>query len=100
MNTPLFFQHFGILAVASPVLLLIIMIKQFPVALGVLGAGGDPLEILREIPHFIAAANPAIAAIGVVSLLIMFARPAIRQRVYLLKPIPAPPVVLMVAVPM
>jgi len=78
----------------------IIMIKQFPVALGVLGTGGDPLEMLREIPHFIAEANPAIAAIGVVSLLIMFAWPAIRQRFYLLKPIPAPLVVLMVAVPM
>ncbi|XZE53447.1 SulP family inorganic anion transporter [Planctomycetaceae bacterium SH139] len=78
----------------------IIMIKQFPVALGVLGAGGEPLEMLREIPHFIAEANPAIAAIGGVSLLIMFAWPSVRHRVSFLKPIPAPLVVLLVAVPM
>jgi MFS superfamily sulfate permease-like transporter len=79
---------------------IIIMIKQFPVALGVLGAGGEPLEMLREIPHYIAEANPAIAAIGIVSLIIMFAWPAIRQRVAFLKPIPAPLIVLLVAVPM
>lgn len=78
----------------------IIMIKQFPVALGVLGAGGEPLEMLREIPGFIADANPAIAAIGVVSLVIMFAWPTVRQKVAFLKPIPAPLVVLLVAVPM
>lgn len=78
----------------------IIMIKQFPVALGVLGAGGEPLEMLREIPHFVAEANPAIAAIGGVSLLIMFVWPTIRQRVSFLKPVPAPLVVLLVAVPM
>ncbi len=79
---------------------IIIMIKQFPVALGVLGAGGEPLEMLKEIPQFIAEANPAIAAIGIVSLIIMFAWPAVRQRVLFLKPIPAPLVVLLVAVPM
>lgn len=78
----------------------IIMIKQFPVALGVIGAGGEPLEMLREIPHYIAESNPAIAAIGIVSLAIMFAWPSIRQRVSVLKSIPAPLVVLLVAVPM
>jgi MFS superfamily sulfate permease-like transporter len=78
----------------------IIMIKQFPVALGVLGAGGEPLEMLREIPYIMAEANPAIAAIGVVSLLIMFAWPSVRHRVAFLKAIPAPLVVLLVAVPM
>lgn len=78
----------------------IIMIKQFPVALGVLGAGGEPLEMLREIPNFIAEANPAVAAIGIVSLLIMFAWPVVRQRVSFFKSIPAPLVVLLVAVPM
>jgi MFS superfamily sulfate permease-like transporter len=78
----------------------IIMIKQFPVALGVLGAGGEPLEMLKEVPHYISEANPAIAAIGIVSLIIMFAWPAVRQRVSFLKPIPAPLVVLLVAVPM
>ena len=79
---------------------IIIMIKQFPVALGVVGAKGEPLEMLREIPHYFAEANPAIAAIGIVSLAIMFAWPWVRRRLPLAKPIPAPLVVLLVAVPM
>lgn len=79
---------------------IIIMIKQFPVALGVIGAGGEPLEMLKEIPHYLAEANPAIAAIGIVSLAIMFAWPFVRERVTFLKVIPAPLVVLLVAVPM
>ncbi len=45
----------------------IIMIKQIPVALGVT-AKGEPLEMLREIPTYIREANPAIAAIGLVSI--------------------------------
>ncbi len=79
---------------------IIIMIKQFPVALGVLGASGDPLEMLREFPHYIAEANPAIATIGIVSLIIMFAWPWIKKSIPVLKPVPAPLVVLLVAVPM
>ncbi|MCC7338379.1 MAG: SulP family inorganic anion transporter [Pirellulaceae bacterium] len=79
---------------------IIIMIKQFPVALGVIGAGGEPLVMLKEIPNYLAAANPAIAAIGIISLVIMFAWPSIRERVAFLKVIPAPLVVLLVAVPM
>ncbi|MEW4527364.1 SulP family inorganic anion transporter [Maioricimonas sp. JC845] len=77
----------------------IIIAKQFPVALGV-DAKGEPLELLREIPHFIAEANPAIAAIGGVSLAIMFLWPLAGQRFKLLKLIPAPMAVLFVAVPM
>ena len=30
----------------------IIMVKQLPIALGVRGAHGEPLEMIREIPHF------------------------------------------------
>lgn len=79
---------------------IIIMIKQFPVALGVIGAEGEPLEMLREIPHYLAESNPAIAAIGMASLAIMFAWPFIRERVAFLKVIPAPLIVLLVAIPM
>ncbi len=78
----------------------IIIIKQIPIALGVIGAKGEPLEMLRDIPQFFEEANPAIAAIGIVSLLIMFLWPLIGKKVAFLKLIPAPMVVLMVAVPM
>lgn len=77
----------------------IIIIKQFPVALGV-SAGGEPLEMLREVPHYIAEANPAIAAIGIVSILIMFLWPLAGKRVGLLKKIPSPMIVLLVTIPM
>ncbi len=77
----------------------IIIIKQFPVALGV-SAKGEPLEMLQEFPKYVAEANPAIAAIGVVSLLIMFLWPLVGKRFAFLKVIPSPMVVLLVAVPM
>jgi MFS superfamily sulfate permease-like transporter len=77
----------------------IIILKQFPVTLGV-AAKGEPLELLRDIPHFIVEANPAIAAIGIVSLLIMFLWPLVRTKAELFKAIPSPLVVLLVAVPM
>ena len=76
----------------------IIIIKQFPVALGVT-AKGAPLEMLRNFPEYVKQANPAIATIGLISLLIMFLWPHARSRVALLKPIPAPLVVLMVSIP-
>lgn len=84
---------------------IIIIIKQFPVALGVLTEegktpGGEPLKMLREIPSYILEANPAIAAIGVVSLLIMFFWPMIGRKLGPLKALPSPMVVLLVAVPM
>ncbi len=77
----------------------IIIVKQFPVALGV-SASGEPLEMLREFPYYILEANPAIAAIGLVSILIMFLWPLAGKRVGILKPIPSPMVVLLVAIPM
>ena len=84
---------------------MIIIIKQFPVALGVLTEegktpGGEPLKMLREIPNYVMDANPAIAAIGVVSLLIMFFWPMIGKKLGPLKTIPSPMVVLLAAVPM
>ncbi|GAB5404114.1 MAG: SulP family inorganic anion transporter [Aureliella sp.] len=78
---------------------IIIVIKQFPVALGV-SAGGEPLEMLKEMPHYVMEANPAIAAIGVVSMAIMFIWPMIGKRYSLLKKIPSPMLVLLVTVPM
>ncbi|MDG1896494.1 MAG: SulP family inorganic anion transporter [Fuerstiella sp.] len=77
----------------------VIIIKQFPVALGV-SADGSPLEMLQEIPTYLATANPAIAAIGIVSMLIMFVWPTVGKHFRWLKTIPAPMAVLFVAVPM
>ena len=77
----------------------IIIAKQIPVALGVT-ASGEPLELLKEIPHFIAEANPAIAAIGFTSILIMFLWPLVGAKYPLAKRFPSPLIVLTVAVPM
>lgn len=77
----------------------IIIIKQFPVALGV-AASGEPLEMLQHIPSYIPEANPAIAAIGIVSITIMFLWPLAGKKAALLRVIPSPMVVLLVAVPM
>lgn len=77
----------------------IILLKQVPVSLGV-DARGEPLELLGHLPHYIAEANPAIATIGVTSLLIMFLWPWVRRRVGFLKAVPAPLVVILVSVPM
>ncbi len=51
----------------------IIMVKQIPIALGVQGAKGEPLEMMKEIPHYFQEMNPEIALIGGVGVLIMFA---------------------------
>ncbi|MCA9126299.1 MAG: SulP family inorganic anion transporter [Planctomycetales bacterium] len=77
----------------------IIIAKQIPVALGV-SASGEPLELIREIPHFIAEANPAIASIGIVGVLVMFLWPLVRSRVSALRMVPAPVIVLLVTIPM
>jgi MFS superfamily sulfate permease-like transporter len=78
----------------------IIIAKQLPVALGITEAKGGPLSLLTQIPEFLMHANPAIALIGIISLLIMFLWPLVRNRVSFLKPIPAHLIVLMVAVPL
>ncbi len=84
----------------------IIVLKQIPFALGVIDPetgrppGGEPLEMFRQIPHFIAEANPAIGAIGLVSLLVMFFWPFIGKRLGPLRLVPSPMLVLLVAVPL
>ncbi|QDV54568.1 SulP family inorganic anion transporter [Rosistilla oblonga] len=77
----------------------IIIAKQIPVALGVSASGG-PLELLRKIPEFIATANPAIAAIGLTSVLIMFVWPVVVRKFPVMKVLPSPLIVLIVAIPM
>jgi len=78
----------------------IIMVKQVPIALGVQGAHGEPLEMMQEIPHYFAEMNPEIALIGVVGLLIMFFWPTVQKMHGALKAVPAAMVVLLTTVPM
>jgi len=75
---------------------IIIIAKQFPIMMG-LSAKGEPLELLMEIPRFIAELNPKIAFIGVLSLAVLATYPFIKLKA--LKAIPAPLIVLMIAIP-
>lgn len=77
---------------------IIIVLKQLPVALGT-SAAGEPLELIEHLPKTLMHANPAIAVIGVLCLIIMFCWPLVTSRISVLKPIPAPLVVLAVAIP-
>jgi MFS superfamily sulfate permease-like transporter len=79
----------------------IIMLKQFPVVLG-RKAAAEPIEILRDIPETIAQMNPAIACIGITSLLILFGLPLVKRwlRWPWLQAVPAQLVVLLVTIPL
>lgn len=78
----------------------IIMIKQIPIALGVQGAGGEPLEMIKEIPHYYQEMNPEIALIGGVGVAIMFAWPWVQKLHAVLKAVPSAMVVLVATVPL
>ncbi len=78
----------------------IIMVKQVPIALGVQGAGGEPLEMMKEIPHYLAEMNPEIALIGGIGVLIMFLWPWVQKLHRAVKAIPAALVVLLATVPL
>ncbi len=79
---------------------IIIIAKQLPVMLNVdpaLMAGKGPLALLASIPDMVIHMDPRGAAIGVVSLLIMLSWPYLRKTT--LGKVPAPLMVLLVAVP-
>ena len=75
----------------------IVISTQVPITLGVQAAGG-PLESLASFPQYFMNMNPVIALIGGISLVIMFGFPLIKNPT--LKMIPAPMLVLLVAVPL
>ncbi len=75
----------------------IIIAKQLPVALGV-DAKGEPLHLLLSIPKFILEANPAIAFIGIISLVVLFAWPSVRKRIKPLSAVPPQLIVLILAI--
>jgi MFS superfamily sulfate permease-like transporter len=80
---------------------LIIFSKQIHVLLGIDPAtlkGLEPVELFEMIPHSFANADPRVAFVGVVSLIIVFGMPLLKGK--LIKKIPAPMVVLLVTIPM
>ncbi len=79
----------------------IIISKQFPIAMG-LSNKGEPLELLAHIPQNIVDMNPEIAAIGIISLIVLFGLPLIKSRVKnkFFRMIPAQLIVILVSVPM
>jgi MFS superfamily sulfate permease-like transporter len=83
---------------------IIIMSKQIHILLGInpvneLGKPMvKPMELLAEIPHTLMNINPNVAAVGILSLLIVFLWPRIKHP--FLKKIPAPLVVLSLAIPL
>jgi MFS superfamily sulfate permease-like transporter len=94
-----FFPHSAVHGMLAAIGVLIFA-KQFPVLLGVdaaLTKGLSPIELYTHIPTFIQHANPHIAIIGFLSLLIIFGLPALGG---IFKKIPAPMVVLVVMIPL
>lgn len=76
----------------------IIISKQTHTMMGVTPEAKSPLGLLMEIPQSLLHANPEVLALGVVSLIILFGWPHLRSR--WTKAVPAPIVVLMLAVPL
>ena len=95
-----FFPHsavHGMLAAIG----IIIFAKQIPVLLGddpSMYSGETPLELLADIPRFIEFADWHIALVGILGLIILFTIPMIKLKVF--KAIPAPMIVLLLAVPL
>lgn len=76
----------------------IIFAKQVHVMLGVKPESTEPLELLAEIPRSVANANPAIAAIGLVALAVLFLLP--RAPFPWARKVPGPLLVLVLAIPL
>ena len=94
-----FFPHSAVHGMLAAIGVLIFA-KQFPVLLGVdatLTKGLSPIQLYTHIPTFIANANPEIATIGLLSLAILFALPAMGG---IFKKIPAPMIVLILTIPL
>lgn len=77
---------------------IIIMSKQIHIAMGVVPTGKDPFSLIKEIPLSIANMNPEVALIGLFSMVVLFLFPLIKNQS--IKRIPAPLVVLLIAVPL
>lgn len=78
----------------------IIFAKQSHVMLGVKPEAKEPLHLLAEIPHSIMNANLQIAAIGLISLAVLFILPLLLKNAGALKKLPSQLVVLLIAISM
>ncbi|MBI3863846.1 MAG: SulP family inorganic anion transporter [Planctomycetia bacterium] len=76
----------------------IIISKQIHTVVGTPSKHGEPLLLLRDIPHSIMNCNPEIVVIGLLSLLLLFGLPMFKSR--WVRAIPAPMWVILVAVPL
>ncbi len=95
-----FFPHSAVHGMLAAIGIIIIA-KQIPVLMGddpMVYKGQKPLELLANIPKFISESHAHLAAVGLISLLLMFALPKVKLN--FLKKIPAPMIVLLLAVPM
>ena len=95
-----FFPHSAVHGMLAAIGIIIIL-KQIPVLLGdapSLFAGEGPIELFLDFPEFVLHAHWHIAVIGIIGLIILFIFPTIKSKI--IKNIPAPLVVLLVAVPL
>ena len=74
-----------------------IFVKQLYVATGVQANSGSILETMLDIPESLTDLNPIITVIAIISLLILIIHPKIQSGI--LRKIPAPLIVLLVAIP-
>lgn len=77
---------------------IIIIAKQLFTMIGAKPEANETLELFMELPHALKEINPDIAIIGVVSLLIMFLFPLIKNKY--IRMIPSPLLVILIAIPM
>lgn len=77
---------------------IIIIAKQIHFTLGVVPTGKEVVDLFGEIPTSIRNLNPEVALIGLISMLILFLYPSIKNR--FLKKLPAPLLVIGAAIPL
>jgi len=79
---------------------IIIVSKQSHVVMGVAPHAKEPLMLIAEIPASLMRMNPEIMLIGVISLIILFGHPRLRGYLSFIRRVPAPLLVLAVAIPL
>ena len=77
---------------------LIIISKQIHLVFGVAPEAKSPMALLAEIPTSILNLNPKVTVIGLLSLLLLFGHPLIKNNT--IKKLPAPLLILLLAIPL